>query len=134
MAVFRKTIRKRLQSKIKEVKIELRRRMHTPIPDQAAYLRSVVAGHVHYFGVPWNSVSIGVFRKEVCRLWLKVVRRRSHKHKLTWNRMERFIAKWIPPCPCLSSLSITAPWRYHPRQEPAALVAGVAGKAASLMG
>jgi RNA-directed DNA polymerase len=94
--VFRKTLRKRLLSKLKEVKLELRCRMHTPVPDQGAYLRSVVAGHVRYYGVPWNSISIGVFRKEVCRLWLKVLRRRSHKHKLTWNRMERLIAKWIP--------------------------------------
>jgi len=71
--------------------------MHDPVPEQGAYLRSVVAGHTRYYGVPFNSPSIGNFRKEVCRLWLRTLRRRSHKHRLTWERMQRLIAKWIPP-------------------------------------
>lgn len=95
--VMRKTIRKRLQAKLKEVTTELRRRMHEPIPEVGAYLRSVVAGHLRYFGVPMNGASIGTFHKEVCRRWLKVLRRRSHKHNLTWERMKRLIAQWLPP-------------------------------------
>lgn len=94
--VLRKTMRQRRQGKLKEVYGELRRRMHDPIPEQGAYLRSVVAGHTRYYGVPMNGPCASVFRKEVCRLWLKVLRRRSHKHNLTWSRMERLIAKWIP--------------------------------------
>ena len=94
--VLRKTMRKRFQAKLKEVYAELRRRMHDPIPEQGAYLRSVVAGHTRYYGVPMNGPSVSVFRKEVCRLWLKILRRRSHKHHLPWNRMERLIARWIP--------------------------------------
>ncbi len=68
----------------------------TPVPKQGAYLRSVVAGHVRYYGVPMNRPSTSAFREAVCRLWFKVLRRRSHKHNLTWKRMERLIAKWIP--------------------------------------
>lgn len=95
--VLRKTIRKRLQAKLKEVITELRRRMHDPVPEVGAYLRSVVAGHLRYFGVPMNGASIGMFHMEVCRRWLKVLRRRSQKHNLTWERMKRLIAQWIPP-------------------------------------
>ena len=95
--IRRTTIGKKLQLKIKEVKAELRFRMHDPIPEQGAYLRSVVAGHTRYYGVPLNSPSISIFRKEVCRLWLRTLRRRSHKHRLTWERMQRLIAKWVPP-------------------------------------
>lgn len=95
--IRRKTIGKKLRVKLKQVKAELRSRMHDPVPEQGAYLRSVVAGHTRYYGVPMNSPSLGIFRKEVCRLWLKTLRRRSHKHRLTWERMERLIAKWIPP-------------------------------------
>jgi len=95
--VMRKTIRKRLQAKLKEVSIELRRRMHDPIPEVGTYLRSVVTGYIRYFGVPMNGASIGVFHLEVCRRWMKVLRRRSHKHSLTWERMRRLIAQWIPP-------------------------------------
>jgi RNA-directed DNA polymerase len=94
--VLRKTMRKKMQAKLKEVHNELRRRMHDPIPEQGAYLRSVVAGHTRYYGVPMNSPSISIFRKEVCRLWLKILRRRSQKHDLPWDRMKRLIKKWIP--------------------------------------
>ncbi len=95
--VLRRSSRKKVQAKLKEIKAELRRRMHDPIPGQGTYLRSVVEGHSRYYGVPMNGPSVSAFRKEVCQLWLKVLRRRSHKHKLTWDRMKRLIAKWIPP-------------------------------------
>ena len=95
--VLRKTIRKRLQAKLKEITAELRRRMHETIPEVGAYLRSVVAGYIRYFGVPMNGASIGMFYLEVCRRWMKVLRRRSHKHNLSWERMKRLIAQWIPP-------------------------------------
>jgi RNA-directed DNA polymerase len=95
--VLRKTMRKRMQAKLKEVYTELRRRMHEPVPVQGTYLRSVVAGHTRYYGVPMNGPAIGTFRKEVCNRWVKVLRRRSHKHRMTWDRMQHLIARWIPP-------------------------------------
>lgn len=97
--IRRETMSKKLRAKLKEVRAELRSRMHDPIPVQGTYLRMVVTGHTRYFGVPLNSPAISVFRKEICRIWLKVLRRRSHMHKLTWARMQRLIAKWIPPTP-----------------------------------
>jgi len=66
--VLRQTMRKKWQAKLKELKIELRRRMHHPVPEQGAYLRSVVAGHIRYYGVPMNSRAIGAFRRKVGRL------------------------------------------------------------------
>lgn len=61
-------MRKRMQAKLKEVKQELRRRMHRPVPEQGAYLRSVVSGHVRYYGVPMNGTALGVFRMAIGRL------------------------------------------------------------------
>ena len=95
--VLRKTIRKKLTAKLKEVRAELRHRMHEPVPTQGAYLRSVVSGHIRYFGVPMNGPCINAFHKEVCWMWMKVLRRRSQKHNLKWERMKRLIAKWLPP-------------------------------------
>ena len=43
-----------------------------------------------------NSPAIGAFREQICRLWMKVLKRRSDKHNLTWDRMKRLIAKYIP--------------------------------------
>ena len=95
--VLRKTIRKKLTAKLKVVRAELRRRMHEPVPTQGAYLRSVVSGHTRCFGVPTNGGCITVFHREVGRMWTKVLRRRSQKHNLRWERMKRLIAKWLPP-------------------------------------
>jgi hypothetical protein len=99
--VLRKTMRKRLQAKLRVVKQELRRRMHRPVPEQGAYLRSVVAGHVRYYGVPMNGPALGVFRMAIGRLWWRTLKRRSQKHRLPWQRMKKYIDRWLPPaCIC----------------------------------
>jgi group II intron reverse transcriptase/maturase len=95
--VLRQTVRQRLQAKLQEVKVELRRRMHFPIPEQGTYLRSVVGGHVRYYGVPMNGRAISLFRWAVGRLWHRVLLRRSQTHCLPWRRMTRYIARWLPP-------------------------------------
>lgn len=95
--VLRQTMRRRMQAKLKELKQELWRRMHHPIPEQGAYLRSVVTGHVRYYGVPLNGWSIGVFRQAVGWLWCRTLRRRSQKHRLPWQRFQRYADRWLPP-------------------------------------
>jgi group II intron reverse transcriptase/maturase len=95
--VLRQTMRKRWQAKLKEVKTELRRRMHDAIPRMGAYLRSVVAGHVRYYGVPMNGPAIGAFRRAVGRMWGRILRRRSQKHCLPWSRIRRYEERWLPP-------------------------------------
>jgi len=94
--VLRKTVRKRWQSKLKEVSRELRTRMHRPVPEQGAYLKSVLLGHMRYYGVPMNRRSLNAFRYALYRVWWKVLRRRSQKHNLTWKRMERLLVAWFP--------------------------------------
>jgi group II intron reverse transcriptase/maturase len=95
--VLRKTMRKRRQAKLKEVYKELKQRMHDPVPEQGVYLRSVVGGHIRYYGVPMNGPAVSAFRKEVCQLWWKALKRRSHKHRLVWDRMKRLMDRWLPP-------------------------------------
>lgn len=94
--VARQTMRQRWQKKLREVYGELKGRMHQSVPEQGAYLRSVVGGHVRYYGVPGNGAKITAFRHQVGWLWRKVLTRRSQKHRLIWERMERLIARWIP--------------------------------------
>ena len=96
--VLRQTMRQRLQAKLREVKAELKRRMHLPIPEQGAYLRSVVAGHVRYYGVPMNGRAISVFRYVVGWLWHRVLKRRSQnaRRRLRWDRLRRIINRWLP--------------------------------------
>jgi group II intron reverse transcriptase/maturase len=95
--VLRRTKRQRWQAKLREVKEELRRRMHAPIPEQGAYLRAVVRGHINYYGIPGNSRAIAAFRTAVGRLWRRTLRRRSQNPRLSWERMARYITRWLPP-------------------------------------
>jgi RNA-directed DNA polymerase len=97
--ILRQTMRQRLQAKLRAVKVELKRRMHLPIPEQGAYLRCVVSGHVRYYGVPMNGGAIGVFRYTVGWLWHRALKRRSQnaRRRLRWDRMKRFINRWLPP-------------------------------------
>ena len=95
--VLRQTVRQRWQAKLKAVKAELRRRLHEPLSAVGGYLRSVVLGHVRYYGVPMNGSSIVAFRQAIGRLWWRALKRRSQSHHLSWERMRRYIDRWLPP-------------------------------------
>jgi len=59
--VLRKTVRKRLLAKLKQVKDELRKRMHRPLAEVGKWLRSVVQGYFNYHAVPGNLASLQRF-------------------------------------------------------------------------
>jgi len=94
--VLRQTIRKRLQTKLNEVKTELQRRMHEPIPEVGKWLQAVVRGHIRYYGVPQNYNALWIFRFQVGRLWHRALSRRSQKGRVLWDRMRRLITRWLP--------------------------------------
>ena len=58
----RPTIRKRMRSKLREIKQQLRQRMHDSVPQTGAWLRSVVQGYFNYYAVPGNIGSLSIFR------------------------------------------------------------------------
>jgi RNA-directed DNA polymerase len=95
--VLRQTIRKRLQAKLSAVNTELRRRWHDPIPKVGAWLRSVILGHLQYYGVPMNGPALFTFCFQVGRLWYRALARRSQTGRPTWERMRRLIQRWLPP-------------------------------------
>ena len=94
--VLRITSGKRLRAKLLAVKTELRKRMHRPIAEQGHYLRAVVAGHARYFAVPCNGARVQAFRFQVARLWHRTLCRRSQARHLSWKRMHKIIAHWLP--------------------------------------
>ena len=91
------TIKKRLRAKLKQVKSELRRRRHWPIPEQGRWLASVLRGHFNYYAVPGNIDLITAFRDQVRWYWIQTLRRRSQRHRMTWERYSRIEKKWLPP-------------------------------------
>ena len=97
--VLRQTMGERLQANLGQVKAELRGRLHDPVPEVGRWLRSVVGGHLRYYGVPMNSPALALFRYRVAWLWYRSLRRRSQKTRLTWERMRRLIERWLPARP-----------------------------------
>jgi RNA-directed DNA polymerase len=91
------TIAKRMRAKLREINVELKRRRHLPVPEQGAWLRSVVQGHLVYYAVPGNANTVAAFRTQVTRHWYKALRRRSQRTRLNWTRMNRLANKWLPP-------------------------------------
>jgi len=116
----RKTRGDRMRVRLREVKEQLRRRMHQSIPEQGAWLKAVVTGYFRYHAVPTNSRALSAFRHHVTDLWRRALRRRSQKDSMTWDRMTRIAAAWLP------QPRILHPWpdrRFavkHPRWEPSA--------------
>lgn len=94
--VLRQTIRKRVQAKLNEVKAELRRRRHDPIPEQGQWLQAVVRGHIQYYGVPMNLPALRLFRYQVGWLWHRALSRRSQNGRALGDRMRRLIDRWLP--------------------------------------
>ena len=100
----RYTISKRMRTKLRDVRDELWRQRHRPIPEQGRWLASVVRGHCAYYAVPGNSEAIRAFHTQATRHWYRALRRRSQRTRLDWDRMNRLTARWLPPA------QIRHPW------------------------
>ena len=92
----RKSRPDRMQSKLQDIKEELRRRLHQPIPEQGKWLAQVVRGYFAYHAVPTNLSALKAFRYYIDRLWLRSLRRRSQKDKFAWERIEKLADDWLP--------------------------------------
>jgi RNA-directed DNA polymerase len=116
----RRTRGDRMMARLKELKAQLRGRMHDAIPEQGKWLKAVVTGYFAYHAVPTNSRALGAFRYHVTDLWRRTLKRRSQKDDMTWDRITKIAAAWLPPPRTLH------PWpdrRFavkHPRWEPSA--------------
>ena len=97
----RHTSKKKMRTKLHNVKDDLKRRRHQSISEQGKWLGSVVRGHCNYYAVPGNTDAVASFRTQVTRHWLKSLRRRSQRHRLSWERMNRIATRWLPPAKCM---------------------------------
>lgn len=120
--ILRVTVKKRMRATLKAIRAKLRSRMHDDIPAVGKWLGRVVQGYFNYFAVPGNAYRLCSFRSEICRAWRRMLKRRSQRHHLSWERFNRIVNRYIPsyrnvhPYPD-QRFSVT-----HPRQEPCAVV------------
>jgi len=113
--LIRQTRRDRMRAKLRELKAELRKRMHYPIPVVGKWLRQVVQGHYQYYAVPTNSPRLSAFRYFVGRLWWRTLRRRSQRDGFSAKRLARLVADWLPPAHIIHPWPETRFAVNHPR-------------------
>jgi RNA-directed DNA polymerase len=118
--VKRITRRDRMRATLREIKDELRRRMHQPIPEQGAWIAQVVRAFFAYHAVPTNGAALKAFYYYAERIWLRTLRRRSQKDRFSWQRMHRLAADWIPKPRILHPYPDKRFAVTHPRWEPCA--------------
>ena len=97
--VTRKTQGARMTRKLKELRIESRRRMHWPLKKQQRWLSAVLRGHYAYYGLLGNSRALSGFAYNVRKLWFRALCRRSQKNAMTWERFNRFLKVFPLPTP-----------------------------------
>ena len=97
-----KTQSKRMARKLNELRVEARRRMHTPVPLQHRWLSSVLRGHDAYYGVQSNFRALSSFHHQVRRIWYRSLRRRSQR-RLTWDRFNELLERFPLPKPRLTA-------------------------------
>jgi RNA-directed DNA polymerase len=93
--VRRITDGKRRRRKLRELKQELRRRMHVPIAKVGEWLRSVLRGYYQYHAVPGNLATLSGFRHQVVRHWFRTLSRRSQRRP-TWAKLGSLFDHWLP--------------------------------------
>ena len=86
--VKRKTSRKKVNKKLKEMAKEIRERvivLGLPIKDIIIWLNQVLTGYFHYYGITDNSEMLSTFRFRIMQLLYKNLNRRSQRRSLTWD-------------------------------------------------
>ena len=94
--IRRHTMATRLRRKLGDIKTELRRRRHHRVHEVGNWLGKVVRGHYGYYGVPLNYRALNSFRWELVMLWYRVLRRRSQRSRITWDRMTALARHHLP--------------------------------------
>ena len=98
--LYRKTMSKRMAAKLKKLRQKLRQklreRLHDRTKDIREWLQSVVRGYFQYHAVPRNEERLKAFRREVLRMWLWQLRRRSQRHRWSWERFQETLGHLIP--------------------------------------
>ena len=94
--VQRKTDAKRLRSRLRRLKLELRRRLHDPVPKVGGWLGKVLRGWYNYHAIPMNYPALNRFRHQVALAWRRALARRSQKARLLWKRMDYLINRYLP--------------------------------------
>jgi group II intron reverse transcriptase/maturase len=87
--VKRRTQATRMARKLKELRVEMRKRWHSKVPEQHIWLSQVLRGHYRYYGLIFNHRALNQFYQLVKRMWFKALQRRSQKSTMNWKQFDQ---------------------------------------------
>lgn len=96
--VKRKTSKKKQTAKIAKMKMWLKERMHRPLVETIRSLNRKLVGHYNYYGITDNSESINYFYYITTRELFRLLKRRTQKHNLNWEKFLK-ILQFMPLTP-----------------------------------
>lgn len=94
--VKRQTSKKRMRKTLQAIKQTLMKRRHMPVVVNGKWLNRVVRGYFNYYAVPGNLKILSGFKREVERYWLKSLRRRSQRYRITWDKFKKLQTLYMP--------------------------------------
>lgn len=97
--VWRRTSRKKLRSGLKACKDWLKENRVLPLPQLMETMKRKVRGHYNYFRAIGNLAALWTYQREVVKLLYKWLNRRSQRHSLTWEGLNRVLEAYRFPTP-----------------------------------
>jgi len=92
----------------KQSRQEVKRRRHEPVASVGVWLRKVTSGYYQYHAVPGNLHRLQLFRWRLCWLWWRALSRRRQRSRISMDRLDRFVDRWLPVPRVLPSSSYAA--------------------------
>jgi RNA-directed DNA polymerase len=97
--VKKKTAKDRRSRSLRSINQWCRHNRHRPMVEQHRILGWKLRGHYGYYGVIGNSRWLWTFHRQVQRVWYKWLSRRSHRARMSWERMQGLLKRFSLPLP-----------------------------------
>jgi len=99
LVIARKTAKGRLSRALAKIADWCKEVMHLRIKEQHKQLSRKLKGYYGYFGITGNYPSLSNYVRQVERVWMKWLKRRSRKRNLNWNKMGNILKLFPLPSP-----------------------------------
>jgi len=104
-----RTARKRMRRAMKRMAEWCRNHRHWSLPDQHRVISRALLGHYAYYGRSSNYPSLARFLGFTKRVWLKWLRRRSQRRRLSWAKYNNLLRWYSLPKPHVTHRAFASP-------------------------